>query len=111
VTTITKRIARLENRAGIGEGQRCYLAIMCESGSELDHDKCIEILRKYGFLPESHSGFRAVDLLNVPDDLNTEDLERLLREKGEEICGPRAPNHSRPVHSDRKDVQVSISEY
>jgi len=84
---------------------------MCQSGSELDHDKCIGILRKYGFLPESHSGFRAVDLLHVPDNLNEEDLEMLLREKGEEICGPRASSYSRPVHSGGKYVQVPMSEY
>jgi hypothetical protein len=62
MTTVTRRIARLENRSGIGEGQRCYLAIMCEAGSELDHDKCIGILRKYGFIPERHPGFRTVNL-------------------------------------------------
>jgi hypothetical protein len=112
MTTVTKRIARLENRAGIGEGQRSYLVIMCNAGSELDHGKCIGILRRFGFLPESHSGVRVADFGNVPDDLNADELERLLRQKGEEICGPRSAfNQPGPAHSGGKNVHVSIGEY
>ncbi len=39
MTTVTRRIGRLENRFGTGEGQRWYLAIIYEAGSELDQDK------------------------------------------------------------------------
>src|ERR1035437_6054119 len=98
MTTVTKRIARLENRAGIGEGQRPYLAIVCDAGSALDHGKCIGILRKLGVLPERHSGFLVGNLSNIPDDLNADELERLLREKGAEICGLRsAQNQDGPA--------------
>jgi len=67
---------------------------MCEAGSELDHDKCIGILRKFGFLPERHAGFRVVNLSSIPDDLNADELERLLRGKGAEIRGSRTAENT-----------------
>jgi hypothetical protein len=101
MSTVTNRIARLENRFGTGEGQPCYLAIMCEAGSELDPDKCIGILRKYGFIPERHAGFRTVNLSNIPGDLNADGLERLLQGRGAGICGSRGPCNREAVSPTR----------
>jgi len=69
--------------------------VACKAGwgLALDQDTCIEILGECGFLPTAPIG--VVNLLEIPDGLNAEELERLLREKGAETRGFHGvPNHS-----------------
>lgn len=50
----------------------------------LSADACIRILDDCSFLPKT--GTRVVRLDRIPTDLNAEETEKFLREKGEEIC-------------------------
>jgi hypothetical protein len=51
-------------------------------------DKCLDILRERGFLPDG-PGVSSVDFLHLPVGTNAEKLEWYLRENGAELCGPR----------------------
>jgi len=53
----------------------------------LDRDTCIQILREGGFLPTGPIGF--VNFLDIPEGLNAQELERYLREQGEETRWPK----------------------
>jgi len=56
-----------------------------ETGLALDQDRCVQILRERGFLPTGPIGI--VNLAAVPHGLDAEELERFLREHGEETRG------------------------
>jgi len=88
MTTVTRRIAKLEDRFWPAAGEPGFLVGVGRAGwgLALDMDTCIEILRECGFLPRSHAGFLLVNLCKVPFGLNAEELERFLREKGGEAC-------------------------
>ena len=70
-----------------GANRQGILLVVCKAGwgLALDQDRCIQILGECGFLPMSPVGL--VNLGRIPDGLNAEELERLLRENGEETCG------------------------
>jgi hypothetical protein len=63
------------------------LAIRAGCKLALNHDACIEILRESGFLPDGPH-FAAVILLGVLGGMNAAELDRFLRENGEEGCSP-----------------------
>jgi hypothetical protein len=82
---LTSRIERLEQRTrGNEKALRC---VVTGGGAELalDTDRCAEILTECGFL-QNGTGISLINLLDVPDGLNARELERYLREHGEEIC-------------------------
>ena len=84
--TVTRRIAKLEDRFSPTEGKPQLLLVACRAGwgLALDMDKCVEILRECGFLPTGRIGL--VSFLDIPSHMSAEELERFLREKGREAC-------------------------
>jgi hypothetical protein len=87
--TINGRIRKLEDQFWIGNGRQPILLILCKAGWRLplDQNRCIQILDESGFLPTGPVGL--VNLLELPDGLNAEELERYLRVDGAETCGLR----------------------
>jgi hypothetical protein len=85
--TITRRIGKLEDTFRLGNGEPLLLLVVtaAEKRLALDQDRCVHILRECGFLPSGPVG--VVNLLEVPNSLNAEALERYLREHGAETCG------------------------
>ena len=83
--TVTRRIARLEDRFGTAQRKPPVLLVMSAAASELalDQDRCIEILRECGHLPTS-PGFGIVNFCEIPEGLNAQELERYLRKDGAE---------------------------
>ena len=59
--------------------------VVCRVESEgfLDTARCLQILGECGHLPTGRD-FGIVHLIDVPDDLNEEELETFLREHGAE---------------------------
>jgi hypothetical protein len=52
-------------------------------------DRCLQILDECGYLPTCN-GLFLVNLLNIPNGLNADELERYLREHGSELLpGPK----------------------
>jgi hypothetical protein len=62
----------------------------------LADDKCVEILRECGFLPNGHP-FGVVQLCDIPDGLDAKELEKFLRENGEKLCGSAGPAGGAPT--------------
>ena len=85
--TVTRRIAKLENRFSPTEGKPQLLLVACHAGwgLALARDTCLGILGECGFLPTGRIGI--VNFLNIPFHTSAEELERFLREKGAETCG------------------------
>jgi hypothetical protein len=52
----------------------------------LNDDRCVDILRECGFLPNGRS-FAVVHFCDIPDGLNAVELETFLRQNGAELCG------------------------
>src|SRR5580698_4797544 len=91
--TITKRMDKLEDLLGIAAAKHpCRAWVVHLFGRELalNDDRCVEILREGGFLPNGRR-FAIVNLCDIPEGLNAVDLEKFLRESGEDICGPDRP--------------------
>ncbi len=90
MNTIHRRVRKLEDRFWIGDGKPGILLVLCHAGGRLalDQDRCIQILGECGFLPTGPVGL--VNLLQIPDGLNAEKLERFLREDGAETRGLHA---------------------
>jgi hypothetical protein len=88
--TITRRIAKLENRFGIANDLD-VLVVLARAGwcLALDRETCIGILRECAFLPARVGGVHSVNLADVPLGLSPEELKTYLRENGAKICGPR----------------------
>jgi hypothetical protein len=81
--TVTRRIAKLEDRLWVGDAQqRSLLFVVAKAGwgLALDMATCAQILRECGFVPTGPIGL--VNLCGIPDDLNAEELETFLREEG-----------------------------
>ena len=89
MTTITKRIAKLEDQFGTAGRTPQILHLVCRAGwgLALDQDACVEMLGECGFLPTG-PGFGLVNLCYIPDGLNAGATERFLRGKGMDICSP-----------------------
>jgi hypothetical protein len=58
----------------------------------LDGATCLQILRETGFVSTGPTGI--VNLCDVPDGLNAEETQRLLREQAAEICFPQRSDHA-----------------
>jgi hypothetical protein len=94
MNALTRRIRRLEDQFGCGDGRPQLLLVVTAAGKALalDQDRCIQILRECGSLPTGPVG--VVNLGEIPNGLNADELERFLRKDGAEICGLRsAQNH------------------
>ena len=80
--TIDRRIRKLEDRFGLGNGKPPLLLVLTAAGRglALDEDTCVRILRECGFLPTGPVG--VVNLGVIPKGLNAEELERFLRKDG-----------------------------
>src|ERR1035438_9803110 len=70
VTTITKRIAKLEDQFGTAGRTPQILHLVCRAGwgLALDQDACVEMLGECGFLPTRRIGI--VNLLDIPEGLS-----------------------------------------
>ena len=84
---IDRRIRRLQDRLcpDHGQEQRFWVTILPGQKFALDRDRCIEILGECGFLPTVR--FVVLNFMNIPDGLNTKELEQYLRRNGAQICG------------------------
>ena len=82
---IDRRIRKIEGLI-LPETKPQRLWALCSPGWDLalDPDRCMDILGECGFLPTERFG--VVNLLQVPDGLNAEQLERFLRTNGSETC-------------------------
>ena len=68
----------------------------------LDEETCVRILRQAGFVPQTEPGEIAlVRLQSIPAGLNAEELEKFLKEHGQEIC-PCVYQPSR-MHTHQRD--------
>jgi len=85
--TIARRLRRLEDQLGTGDGKQRLLLVLRAAACRLavDKDRCIEILGECGFLPTAPVGL--VHLYKIPGGLTAKETERFLRERGAEICG------------------------
>ena len=94
MTTVLRRITRLENRIAAGNEQLLITLHSAGWGLALDPDTCLQILRDTGFVSTGPTGL--VNLCEVPDGLNREETERFLREHAAEICFPRRSESGGP---------------
>ena len=88
----------LEKGFGLGPETKQLLLVVTAAGRglALDQDRCIQILRECGFLPTGPVG--VVNLGQIPEGLNADELEGVLRKDGAETCGLRgAQNHGEPA--------------
>ena len=85
----SRRIAKLENQAGISDRTPGILLLVCQAGTtKADMDPDLQILRDRGFLPTG-PGVASVDFGRIPGGLNAEERENVLRERGWDICFPQ----------------------
>lgn len=82
---IERRLSKLEGRGARG-GTSMHLVVM-QAGTEfsLSTGRCLEILRAGGFV-RAGEVMSLLDFSGVPAGLDSEALERHLREHGAEIC-------------------------
>ena len=85
--TVARRIGKLEDTLRPGNGDPLLLLVVTAAEKRLasDQDRCVQILRECGFLPNGPVG--VVNLAVIPHDLDAEELERFLREYGAETRG------------------------
>jgi hypothetical protein len=97
MTTIDRRIRKLEDRFWIGGRKQPLLIVVTQAARRLalDQDRCMQILGECGFLPTGPVG--VVNLGNIPNGLNAEQLERFLREHGSETCGLHPQTNDEPA--------------
>jgi hypothetical protein len=88
--TLQRRIGKLEQLT-VASKQEGLLFTVERSDIKLalDSNTCVEILRECGHVP-SRRGSSVLNFLRVPDGLNALELERYLREHGDEICNGMA---------------------
>lgn len=86
--TVTRRIGKLEDTFRPGNGEPLLLLVVtaAEKRLALDQDRCVQILRECGFLP-TDGPIGIVNLAAIPHDLDAEELEKFLRERGAETRG------------------------
>jgi hypothetical protein len=95
---LRRRIEQLEQAMGaIPEGVQVMLTY---EGVELalDFDRCADILTEAGFVGTG-PGLSVLDFSRVPHGLSAVELERYLREHGDEICCPKRRGYSVPTAS------------
>ena len=88
--TVTRRIAKLEDRFSPTEGEPQILFVACKAGwgLALDMHTCVDILRDCGYLPEGRIGL--VSFLDMPSHRSAAELERFLREHGADLSAQAA---------------------
>src|ERR1019366_1064020 len=81
-------------RRSVGRALLLLVVTAAEKRLALDQDRCTQILGECGFLPTVPVG--VVNLAAIPHGLDAEELEKFLREHGEETRGLNgAQNHGR----------------
>jgi hypothetical protein len=82
MTTITRRLRKLEDQFGTGNRTPRLLLVACKAGwgLALDVDACLQILDECRSLPTGPVGL--VNLLSIPESLNADQTESFLRENG-----------------------------
>src|SRR5580700_1786400 len=75
MTTITRRLSKLEDQFGTGSRKPRLLLVACKAGwgLALDVDTCIQILDGCGFLPTGPVGL--VNFMDIPEGLNAVQTE------------------------------------
>jgi hypothetical protein len=83
--SLRRRLAQLEDRTSAGEREGLRLVAM-RYGAEfaLDLDRCAEILGECGFVGNAVP--LVLNLVDIPFDLNANELETYLRENAEQVC-------------------------
>jgi hypothetical protein len=89
------RLERLERRTE-ADTSGLVITVAAAKYYALDAERCTEILRECGYL---HSSPTVIRLTRIPDGLNARELERYLREHGDEICGRKPGSGSGPAAS------------
>ena len=88
--TLQRRIGKLEQLTVASKQEGLLFTLLrAEARFALDTHRCVEILRDGGFVPDRR-GLAILDFLSVPSGLDARELERYLREHGDEICSGRA---------------------
>jgi len=87
MTTMDRRLCKLEDQFGTGSRKPRLLLVACNAGwgLALDVDTCIRILGECGSLPTGRVGL--VNLIGIPEGLNAEQTESFLRERGPQGFG------------------------
>ena len=91
--TLTRRLNRLEEQM-TPAASTLVVVRQAGWGLALEEDRCIQILGECGYLPTTPVG--VVSLLDVPDGLNAEELERFLRKHGAQTRDFRNRNEDDP---------------
>jgi hypothetical protein len=87
--TLQRRIGKLEQLTVASKQEGLLFTVeRSDVVLALESDRCVEILRECGHVP-SRRGLSILNFLRVPDRLNAQELERYLREHGDEICNGR----------------------
>ena len=91
MTTMYRRIRKLEDRLGLANGKPPLLIVVSLAAKKLalDEDRCVQILRECGHLPTGAIGL--VNLGEIPDGLDAKETERFLRKRGAETRGMQGP--------------------
>ena len=80
------RVDQLEYRSGGGiHKQRILIWVWGSTRLALPRERIMEILQESGHLPDTSHSVAMVMPLDIPDGLNAEELERYLRERGDEL--------------------------
>jgi len=105
--TVTRRIAKLEDRFSPTEGEPQILFVACKAGwgLALDMHTCVDILRDCGYLPEGRIGL--VSFLDIPAHRSAEELERFLREHGADLSGPGCLRVQRDEDDHQQTLQAT----
>jgi len=82
-----RRLEKLEEQFGCGR-ERGLVSIVMRAGQRwpLDSDTCLRILEECGHL-DRRRPYTVVDFLDMPDDVDAQEIERILREHGAELTG------------------------
>jgi len=82
MTTMTRRLCKLEDQFGTGSRNPRLLLVACKAGwgLALDMDTCIQVLGECGCLPAGPVCL--VNFLDIPEGLNAQQTERYLLENG-----------------------------
>ncbi len=84
---IERRLSKLEHRGARGRTSMNLVLMQAGAKFSLSTRRCVEILREGGFVRWQVGALMSLlDFLGVPAGLDSEALERHLREHGAEIC-------------------------
>ena len=94
MNNLKRRLERLEHPTGASGPRLQFLLFHAAAKYALDADRCTEILWEAGF-----GRSEVLYFWNIPDGLNAEQLERFLREHGDDCLIPNPSFATHPMGS------------